>query len=226
MYSVIIPTLWKGRELEKILYIMDHHTLIGEVLIINNAIQNTPNWFTNRSWKKVKEIYSGNNIFVNAAWNLGVKESKFEKICLCSDDIEFNTKIFNFLEYQLDKNYGCVGPDINSIFCNFENEEFYLKERTNERINYGYGTLLFLNKNNYVPIPEELKIFFGDVWIFLTSIIQGKNPRRICNFNIKTKMETTSGIPELSLYKELDTKCWKENFNGWDKINGYINQSN
>ena len=62
-----------------------NHDLIGEILVINNRQVTGLENLTVLS--KVRVLNNGRNLFVNPAWNLGVKEAKEEKVIIANDDI-------------------------------------------------------------------------------------------------------------------------------------------
>jgi hypothetical protein len=176
--------------------------LIGEILLINNAPQWEPDYYKDGNWTKLKVMKPPCNIYVNPSWNCGVNNANNDAICLMSDDVEFKMNVFSFLSDKLSKNDGCVG------YTPFKGEE--LIEDTRDQINNTnnhYGVLMFFNRENYIPIPRELKIFFGDNWIFHTHLLRDKQPRHIKGFNIHTKLTTTSGFYPVSPHTtEVDMK--------------------
>src|ERR1035437_1472826 len=97
MYTVILPIMWLAPEITMMLPLIDAHPLVGEILVINNNVPATPDWFKHGKWKKVKAFNPPSNIYICAAWNLGVKESQYDKIWFLSDDILFDIRVFDFL---------------------------------------------------------------------------------------------------------------------------------
>jgi len=208
MYTVIIPTMWRGEHFRKMLPFVHGHPLVGEIILINNAGGVTPDWFRSQVWSKIEEIDLGTNIFVNPAWELGISRSNHDNICLMSDDVGFDHKVFDFLHNKLAPQFGCIGPDASSIMGAVNGP---MAQITIDKPGYGYGTLLFLNKQNFTCIPRELKIFYGDNWIFNTHVRAGKKPRSILNLNITTKLETTSGSKEFLGQVYLEHQHWNNN---------------
>lgn len=190
MISVIIPTLWKAKELETMLPVLSNHPLVGEILIYNNdtAAQNEQLL----KLKKVKNVPQKTNIFVNPAWNLGVKKAKYDKICLMSDDIVFDARVFDVVYDKITDSVGTIGPHGKCI------KKFYVQSplvriEPSSEFWHGYGTLLFIHKKNYLPVPKEFLIYFGDVWQYDYNLIQGRQNYCIKGFCVKTEMGTTSG---------------------------------
>ena len=85
MFSIIIPTLQQDNYvLNMLLYELLNSACVGEIIIINNACKEM--MFSD---KKIRVINTDKNIYVNPAWKLGIRESRFEYIGLLNDDIIF-----------------------------------------------------------------------------------------------------------------------------------------
>lgn len=213
MYSVIVPTMWRGKEFAEMLPLIDAHPLVGEVLVIDNAKDKRPEWLLRCEWSdKIKILKQERNIFVNPAWNLGVSVAAHDQLCFLSDDVRFDVAVFDVLKDHLGPKDGAIGPNGNCFIENhagYEHDtgkpshvpdvdytqsiqlENYGKE---DYMDCGWGVVLFLNKANYIPIPQQFRIFFGDVWIFETHRhTLGLLPRKFKNFDIYSEFGTTSG---------------------------------
>lgn len=195
MISVIIPTLWKGKELPQLLDEITKHPKIGEIIIIDNAKEDRPK-LEILNHEKIKLLKQKHNIFVNPAWNLGVTEAKYQRLCFISDDMLFDTRIFDTVYDYIKKSNGVIGPNAKNI------KSFLVKcPLMSVKPVYdlqgdwdGFGTLMFLHKNNYCPIPKELKIYWGDTWLWDYNAIQGRQNYTFDKFCIKTKMRTSSSL--------------------------------
>jgi hypothetical protein len=220
MYSVIFTTMWRSEEIHHMLPRMNEHPLVDEIIIINNAVSCTPDWFLNGVFDKVKTFDMPHNTYVNPAWNMGVSIAHNDKICLYSDDVYFDTNVFYTLNDKLSIDDGCVGPGMippHNISAGIQIG--YRPEHANMPL--GYGTLLFFNKRNYVPIPKPLRIFFGDVWIYCQSVVHRKEPRWLYNFNIRTKLGTSSNTVSYGEVQNFDNSWWRNNMRGWNDILNY-----
>jgi len=208
MYSIVIPTMWKVDSFEQMMYRLLSHNLVQEIIVINNDFDNTPEWFKATTSDKIRIYNFQKNIYVNPAWNLGVRESKNDKICLLSDDVLCDTFLFDYMYDKMTPELGVVGLHID---C------YYLQKYTNypqssiglvdcHKQEFGFASLLLVNKKNYVDIPESYLIYFGDNWIFHTHQKMGKTPRMIVNFTVHGTVSNTSGLPEFSgvLSREWD----------------------
>ena len=84
--SVIIPTIQKTLEvLEQIIVLLSQDESVEEIILINNKIENPLDY----DFPKLRIITPNENLYVNASWNLGIKESKCENFLLLNDDLLF-----------------------------------------------------------------------------------------------------------------------------------------
>ncbi len=218
MISVIIPTLWKPHSVEKLLMGVSSNPMVGEIILINNDSTNTPNFVS--SLPKVKILDFGKNIYVNPAWNAGVAESKYSKICLLSDDTLFDCDVFNLVYPKLSPSIGTIGPHGLGIINEEVRSPFMVMVRS-YKFWHGYGTLMFMHKSNYLPIPEELLINFGDRWQYDYNAYQKRQNYFVSQFFVKTRMGTTS-----SLFKEITDNEELIHRQVYEKLRNYINPGN
>ncbi len=216
MFSVIIPTMWRSRELSISLELLDNTSNVGEILLINNDVNRTPLWFFSRNWNKVKVFNSKENLYVNPAFNLGVKHSRYDKICLLQDDIVFDTNIFNLLDNFVNEDVGCIGCDIKtSLLRSFDDlKPIPISEIRIEPcplpIYLGYALMMVFHKKNFIPIDESLKIHLGEEWISYTHQRLNKLPLIFRNFFLVcSSVMTTSGLPEFKKNLEEEGKAHK-----------------
>ena len=179
------------------------HNKIGEVIIVDNAKNNK--FFRLPKHNKLIVLEQKENIYVNPAWNVGVKHSKFDKICLMNDDIIFDITVFDKVFKFITLENGVIGPNGTSI-KSFYMDSPYISVDPCRTFTHGFGTLLFVHKKNYLPIPNELKINFGDVWLYDYNALQYRQNYEIKNLCIKTKMGTSSTNENLSPITKSDDK--------------------
>lgn len=198
MISFIVPTLWKSDYIfESIKSFKENKIDNAEFIIIDNGV-------TDFSDEELRMLRPTQNIFVNPAWNWGVQVAKNDIVCLLNDDITLNFKtLFNNLEYIKKHNFGVIGLHgaINIIQeLNNDDDELKLIESSN-RWN-GFGCMMILKKQNYKLIPEELKIFWGDVWLdYYCANILGLKSYHFENLKCKGDYSVTS-----KEYSEFDQK--------------------
>ena len=81
-----------------------------------------------------------------------------------NDDIDFNLDVFKFIEnsFNSDSNIGILGVS-KSCYSLYQDQEYQL-EKIQIR-NKGWGCLMFIRKELYTWIPNDLKIHFGDDYL-------------------------------------------------------------
>ncbi len=184
--SIIIPTLQKNPLFHLLLDNLHNDECIKEIIIINNSMRNI-----NFTSPKLKILEVEENIFVNPAWNLGIKHSTAEYCCLMNDDIMLCKNFCNNVLNLLNPDMGVVG--ILGDFVKYVDESSYANAiiATNNislkaiyHLCYSFGIAIFGHRNAFVHIPEELKVFYGDNYLIHANIAQGKKCYAICNQEI------------------------------------------
>jgi hypothetical protein len=176
-FSIIIPTMWLSDLIHRMLPIYDRSEFVGEIIIIDNDTTKTP---TLSQYKKIQYFTKGENIFVNPAWNWGVKLAQF-RIILANDDIWIDDVDDIFITI-LSSDFDIIGTYI-AIDDTGKRIEDVTNLRKFPANNYG----CFMYVKNYTPIPDELKIWYGDSLQFRTNPKKG----RFKNFGIHTNQSTT-----------------------------------
>lgn len=198
--TVVIPTLQRAPELQNLLRTFADHPRVGEILVINNAA--TP---LGPVPEKVRVIDLDENIFVNPAWNLGAELASYEHLVLANDDIAIDPELVTYALDLLDRRlYPLVGVHPGFVGTAAPTRP---KHRPASELNHGFGALMFLPRRNYVPIPEQARIFAGDDWLYLQ---QRRTPGNVIGYPLRTRMGATSGSPEFDAVKSADTRWWAE----------------
>ena len=133
-------------------------SIIDEIIIIDNNPQSRPLLPTN---EKLIVLTRNINIYVNPAWNWGVSVAKNENIILINDDI-FIKDIDSIMTKLLESNFDLVGLNLNEI--NSSNGVVISEKK--DYMGEGFGCFLFFKKKNYVSIPNDLKVWYGDRILF------------------------------------------------------------
>lgn len=202
-YTIIIPTLWESNRTNRLIDDLYSCEYVDEIIIIDNSYNKIIDFYKN---DKIRIISKGENIYVNPAWNLGIELSRNDSIALCNDDINFNPNIFELITPNELLKFGIIGQSEFNYNCK-NTDEPIIEEIIHDERNWGWGCLIFLNRQNWINIPDDIKIWYGDDFIFkcnpsIKSIIK--------NFNIETEMSTTS-----------DKQIW--NNRKQEDYNNYIN---
>jgi len=211
MISVIMPTMWFGEHYKAMLSAFNNHPQVGEIIIIDNYTNNTDQSVLQLS--KVKYFPQQQNIYVNPAWNLGAKLAQYDQLCFYSDDGLFNVSILEKMAEAVTTSNGLFGisvdcylfydPYIKDLVDNGDSIQLNPIDTFAE--NPGYGTCLFIHKENYHEIPDKLKIYWGDTYLFFKNRINGKQNYEICDIQVLTKVATTSSNPQFKQILHDDT---------------------
>ena len=198
-YSIIIPTLWKSNRIHKLLRDLIGCEFVDEIILIDNAGKFFEYY---EALDKVKLIKVEENIYVNPAWNLGIKISKNDLIALVNDDINFDTNIFGVINENVLNQFGIVGMGEGNYKDEINKEKGSYIDIWEPGVNdWGWGCLIMLKKSHWLPIPNEIKIWYGDNIIKdVNSVSKGV----LRNFKVETEMSTTSDETEWDEIKKKD----------------------
>jgi glycosyltransferase involved in cell wall biosynthesis len=214
-FSIVCPTMWMANQFFlPMLNLMVKSEEIGEIIIVDNNSSQRPD-DDNLKHEKIKILDYGKNLYFNKSMNVGVENSKFEILCLLNDDVIFDPFVFKVLSESytqnadLRKNVGMIYPH-PEFFNRFEeHQELAPKLKLVECVQRldGFGCCMFVLKEHYTPVPEELVQHFGDVWYHKTQLKQGRKNYWLYNWVIGTKMRTTTAkVPEI---KQIINNDWK-----------------
>lgn len=214
-FSVIVPTMWRCNDLfERALNDYINHELVGEIIIIDNAQANRPQW-ASLSDAKVRLLPQEDNIGVNPAWNLGVAKSLYPLLAIINDDIVIDPRVFDKVEPRLTPDVGVFGiiwgdTELGQPETTDGNIDF-LEWRPGSNI-HCFGQCMFLNKINWVPIIEGLILSYGDDFIFHNQVISGRQNYLIYNTNFETRVSATVSSSDIKYKTEgwfdRETDIW------------------
>lgn len=203
-FSVVVPTMWRANELfKRSLERLIEHSLVDEVLIINNQVDKTPSWDL-LAHSKIRVLDQDENIKVNPAWNLGVKMSRNDWVAIINDDLCFDARMFDRIR---DHN-----QDDRDMYCfTVGGSKYNQPEITDGSIDliewkpgissYGYGQLMVVNKKYWKPIIDGLEFYFGDDFIFKNTLDRGG--RVFLVLNMKYDADFGSTTRELGIDQEF-----------------------
>jgi hypothetical protein len=175
------------------------HRLVDEILLVSNSPAPAP-----PARPKVRVLHSGENLFVNPSWNLGVHHARTRHVIISNDDVTFDPALIDDVARRLGPGGGIVGPHTSALKPGPDRPARFLPayERTP-----GFGVLMFLAKADWVPIPDELQIWCGDDFQFHQ---QRKRNLWFFGRRIATTMGTTSRRPEFTEQKHRDLAIYSE----------------
>jgi len=192
MFSVVIPTMWRYLPFRQFLFDLMRFSLVDDIVIIDNdPARNLLKEVELPS--TVRVLTKGHNIFCNPAWNWGVQEAKNDKICLLNDDMIFDLRVFNHVNRVLSVRNSLVGMSA----CDPVNGQTPVTTGEIELVQwsgqntFGFGQLVFVHRDMWLPIPEQLQLYYGDNWIFDTHRRRRQPIYLITNFLYKTPFAAT-----------------------------------
>lgn len=197
MLSIIIPTMQKDLDvLNKLLLELDTDKSVGEILVIDNSGKGF-----NTCLKKVKVFVQNENLFVNPAWNLGIKLSSKDipYFGILNDDIIFPKNLFSSVDKflsQSDSSVGLAGIDCatNTPKSDFDAypEDTDISFVKSDKMAGFWGSAYFGKKENYFEIPNEIKVFYGDHFLFRKNQQALRQNYLITNLKVKHLESLTS----------------------------------
>jgi len=198
-YTVIIPTLWKSNRIGKLLFDLIKCEFVDEIILIDKYGKFFEHF---EAFDKFKLVQMGENIYVNPAWNLGIKLAKNNCVAILNDDINFDPNIFGVITEDVLSQYGIIGMGEGNYKEPIDEERGPCIDVWKSGINdWGWGCFILLHKTYWINIPENIKIWYGD------NFIKDINPAPkgiLRNFKVETEMSTTSDEKEWDERKQQD----------------------
>lgn len=197
MISVIMPTIWVGQSYIEMLPLYQDNPLIEEIIFIDNDASNVDDYIFNYS--KLVYLPQKENIYVNPAWNLGAKLAKCDILCFASDDISIDLRFLDKALAYLTPKSGMLGLCEDSIkeagsIIEFAQVSDASSIEISEKINPRYATFFMTHKESYHHIPDDLKIHYGDVYLYDKNIKLNKPNYELKNACAITMLGTSSNF--------------------------------
>lgn len=222
MYSVIIPTLWQQDKklFKEVLVDLENNSKVKQIVLIDNepAFSASIKETVLSGISKLNHLKMDTNLFVNPSWNLGVKHSTEEHIVILNDDMWFNpsiTVLLDVYEQHPQRDASAFGMS-TSCFPAYDDSPLPIGSSievvSNEGRGTGWGCMFIMNKQNWIDIPEDLKVWFGDD--FIANIFKDRNVPLHSFKNVKcTKWSTTVDLPQFDKIKEEDRDLFFSKYN-------------
>lgn len=219
MLSIVIPTLWRSPYILDLLEYLNDIDQVGEIIIIDNDRTKSKNLDV---FSKVIHVKNPENNFVSPSWNQGVGVAKYDKICLLNDDVILHKDIFILMDNFISESVGLIGLS-SDVYENCKEHFEDLEKPKDLKIyptsnrNFGYGCCMFLHKSSYKIIPNEMKIQYGDDYIFyslekINYVLDG--------FSIVGKISASLLDENLSIINEdfIKSICQNDHKIFWDEM--------
>lgn len=212
LFTVVVPTMWKCPQItETMLTRLSEHSLVHQIIMFDNDPSTRPDWSI-LSHDKILLTKLGDedkNYFVNPCWNKGVELSETNRVCIWNDDVEFDLNLFDKIHSELTPEKGVFGlvtgeekfghPLLTDGSIDFVKWNWHNNPQPGDWGDniHGFGQLMFIRKENWIPIVDGLDIYFGDDFIFHSHLKQGLNNYLIANIRWSSPMACTSAIQEI-----------------------------
>lgn len=199
MITVCIPTIWaKPEYLQRSIELLNKSVLITQIILINNdRSYNYRHLSSILTSTKVEIIIPSTNMYVSASWNYGVKNSVNETVCLLNDDILVDVESL----YKILPNaYGLVGINEKS----FKHVGTPIIRPAYVRP-LGFGQLMFVKRSRYPIIPEDIRIWYNDDYLFERT--PGQHYEITCSITGYMSSSTFSR-PEFEIIKQQDAAAY------------------
>ncbi len=156
MISVIMPTMFVPDGVVELIKEVTSHPLVSELILIDNT--NDDEIHIKEDIPKLVYVKEGKNTYVNPAWNKGYSMAKEDKLMFLNDDITTDWSLLDKIHDSITEDKGIIGLGDG---CWTEPKGRFLLTPIYQLIG-GFACLFFIHKNSYRPIPEELKVWYGD----------------------------------------------------------------
>ena len=199
-FTLVLPTMWRYAPFMDFLPDLLEHELVDEVIVFDNDPSRTPDTGI-LDHPKINYQCVGENIYVNPAWNKGVELSRNKFVAFISDDVIFDLRLLSRVAQVLSDKCGVIGNCPGLAEYNqkpFKNGSINLVPWYHDHT-FGFGCLMFVYKDTYLPIPDGLKLFYGDQWIFDTYMARGYPNWIITNMLFHTPHAATTTDPSTNL---------------------------
>ncbi len=208
--TVVIPTLQKNiKILTQLLNALEKDNSVDEIIVIDNSLKGI-----NSNSAKINVIIPDKNLYVNPSWNLGVKKARNEIVALLNDDIIIPENFCGAVANKMRPGMGIIGMNgsliepITDINRQPPIEEVFLQPAS--YMDWYWGIALFFYKDSYFKIPEEIKIVYGDSWLFTFCKKFKKQNYRICGCTIYHYGSLSSGEKRFNQIAKNDSKIYKK----------------
>lgn len=194
--------------------------VVGKIIVIDN----TGGQFHDRlgaleGFMHKLEVHDGeaHGFYVNDAWNFGIQESDAEYYLLLNDDILMDRHVLETAVDQMEKHKDIalltVATQNNVNIDNYEKIDHRgaSPDLSPKLPNNRQGWLMIGRKKQWEPIPEGLKLFYGDDWIYHKA--KKKGQIRILSKCVVSHFQSSSvnkNIGRLRPIIKEDEKCWAE----------------
>ena len=208
MITVIMPSMFIPEGIVEMVKKVCEHPLVGEFILMDNTV-NGGN--IKEEIPKLIYIEEGKNTFINPAWNKGVLMAKYDKLMFLNDDVVTDFELIDKVYDLITEDRGMIG--LGEGCWDYRGGEFNV--RPIQKFRGGFACLFFMHKNSYYHIPEDLKVWYGDNWLFEKS---DKQPYEIVNWKMGGKISATINTNTIWPITKEDETVWNKKYKNTDAI--------
>jgi len=198
MISVIMPSMFIPDGIVDRVKEVCNHPLVGEFILMDNTVEG--NHITEEI-PKLTYIQEGRNTFINPAWNKGAEMAKYDKLMFLNDDVITDFSLIDKVYEHINEDKGIIG--LGEGCWEYKRGSFGI--RPIYQFRGGFACLFFIHKNVYRHIPEEIKVWYGDNWLFDKT---GKQPHEITNWKVGGQISATILQPKIWPITREDEYMW------------------
>ena len=162
--DIVIPTMWRPAGVAEAIATYASCKEVSTIIVIDNdPVRGQP--FPPEALNKIKVITTGENIYVNPAWNKGASLCQSRLICLANDDIFIQPELFAFIQALEWDNLGIdlIGLDASRTPTTSELKRISVNLSQPLGAQYPtFGACMFMQREAYKQIPSNLSVWFGD----------------------------------------------------------------
>lgn len=226
MIDIIMPTLFPNSQ-EGMYYTIEQalkSNAVSNIIVINNSQDQK----IGLDHPKIKIIYNQKNHYVNASWNQGIANCNSDLYAILNDDIYVNSYIFDICEesFEADNTLSLLTFEEDSemeidTYKNLIHTEprfsFKIQKhfRFSRSLNGVIGSFFCGKVNEWRNIPSNLKIWFGDYYIYEKLRSESKKILQ-CNQSFLHPHKGTT-VKQQSMQEDFK-KIKDQDLNQWNKI--------
>lgn len=175
MIDIIIPTMWAVSTFIDALTVYTSSKLVNKIIIIDNDKRNRPKAEI-LTHPKIELVSYGKNIYVNPAWNEGVRRAKTDIIAIINDDIIVDESVFKMVcDFKLSPG-DLIGVNLRGYQNNYKIDDYIHTEEQIVKMNYdsskpvggqawAFGICMFMLRESYIEIPQLYQVWYGDDYL-------------------------------------------------------------
>lgn len=189
--------MWRGVFVTEMITALTHSPNVAEIILIDNDPSAALEFVKSN---KIVYVSSDTNLYVNPAWNFGAQQASTEHLMFLSDDVRFDvTYLSQLLEALTPGTVIGAHPDAwkDEVPFGFQSLHSHV---------HSWATMFLVRKADWTPIPDQLKIWYGDNWI----CAHAQHIVGYSGIGIETRNETTSSSREFDDIKKEDVRFWSQ----------------